>query len=70
MFVRNYLTDEDYELVVVCDVCGLPYEEGDDEDVTHSYHIHHNCYWNLEIHAPDSEETLESLGFKEYNEQS
>lgn len=65
MFVRNYLTDEDYELIAVCDVCGLPFEE----ELDNSYHIHHDCYWNLEIHAPDSEETLESLGFKEYTEE-
>lgn len=69
MFVKHYVTDEDYELVAVCDVCGLPYQEGEDEGVTHSYHIHHDCYWSLEkIHAPGSEETLKSLGFKEYIE--
>lgn len=64
MFVRNYLTDEDYELVVVCDVCGIPLEK---EEIN-SNHLHEACFWNLEIHAPDSEETLESLGFKEYDD--
>ena len=63
MFVQNYLTDEDFVEIAVCDVCGLPLEE----DETHSYHIHNDCFYGLELHAPDSEETLESLGFKEYN---
>lgn len=65
MFVKHYVTDEDYELIAVCDVCGLPLEE----ELNHAYHIHHDCYWSLEkIHAPGSEETLKSLGFKEYND--
>ena len=54
-----------YEHIAVCDVCGLPFEE---EDVTHSYHIHHECYWGLDIHAPGNTDTLDSLGFKEYDE--
>ena len=63
MFVKNYLTDEHFVLMAVCDVCGLPL---DDEEVN-SYHIHNDCFYGLELlHAPDSEETLESLGFKKY----
>ena len=63
MFVKNYLTDEEFVYIAVCDVCGLPLDE---EDETHSYHIHPECFYGLELHAPYSEETLESLGFKEY----
>lgn len=64
MFVKNYLTDEDFVEVAVCDVCGLPFEE----EVDHSYHIHNACYWGLDIHAPGNTDTLDSLGFKEYDE--
>ena len=63
MFVKNYLTDEDFVVIAVCDVCGLPL----DDEETLSYHIHPDCYYSLELHAPDSEETLESLGFKKYD---
>lgn len=64
MFVKNYLTDEVFVYVAVCDVCGLPL---DDEEIT-SYHIHNDCFYGLEeLHAPNSEETLETLGFKKYN---
>ena len=63
MFVKNYLTDEDFVVIAVCDVCGLPLDEEDSQ----SYHIHHDCYYSLSIHAPESKETLESLGFKKYD---
>ena len=63
MFVKNYLTDEEFVYIAVCDVCGLPL----DEEEINSYHIHHDCFYGLELHDPDSEETLETLGFKEYN---
>lgn len=62
MFVKNYLTDEDFVEVAVCDVCQLPLKE---EEIN-SYHIHNACYWGLEIHAPGNKETLETLGFKKY----
>ena len=63
MFVKNYVTDEYFVEMVICDVCGLPIEE---EDEICSYHIHNDCFYSLELHAPGSKETLKTLGFKEY----
>ena len=40
MFVKNYITDDEYVLVAVCDVCKLPFEE----EMDHGYHIHNACY--------------------------
>ena len=31
MFVKNYLTDEDFVVIAVCDVCGLPLDEEDSQ---------------------------------------
>ena len=63
MFVKNYLTAEYFVLVAVCDVCGLPLE---DDETPH--HIHPECFYGLEeLHAPDSDATLETLGFREYH---
>ena len=63
MFVENYLTDKDFVVIAICDVCGIPLDE---EEIL-SYHIHPGCYYNLCLHAPDSEETLETLGFRKYD---
>ena len=65
MYVIDTTINNEIVYIKVCDVCGLPLEE----ELNHAYHIHHDCYWSLEkIHAPGSEETLKSLGFKEYND--
>lgn len=64
MYIINQIIDDDVLYIAVCDVCGLPFKE---EDVNHSYHIHHDCYWGLDIHAPGNTDTLKSLGFKEYD---
>lgn len=63
MFVVNQIIDEEVIYIAVCDVCDLPFKE----EVDHSYHIHQACYWGLDIHSPDSKDTLKSLGFKEYD---
>lgn len=68
MYIVNQIIDDEILYIAVCDVCGLPYKEGEDENVTHSYHIHNACYWGLDMHAPGNTDTLETLGFKEYND--
>lgn len=50
MIVNNYITEDCFIEVKVCNICELPIIN---EEVANNSDICEDCFWNLDIHDPN-----------------